>query len=56
MAKAATKKPAGKAAKPETGNAKAADMRAKTDDQLGDQLADQLRTYIDRMVDRRHAA
>jgi large subunit ribosomal protein L29 len=40
MAKAATKKPAAKAAKPETGNAKAADMRAKTDDQLGDQLVE----------------
>ena len=36
MAKAATKK----AAKPETGNAKAADMRAKTDDQLNEQLVD----------------
>ena len=36
MAKAATKK----AVKAEAGNAKATDMRAKTDDQLSDQLVD----------------
>ncbi len=37
MAKAATKKAAPKA---DAGNAKAADMRTKTDDQLSDQLVD----------------
>jgi large subunit ribosomal protein L29 len=37
MAKAATKKAA---AKPEAGNAKAADMRTKTDDQLSEALVD----------------
>ena len=37
MAKAATKKAA---AKPDTGNAKAADMRTKTDDQLSEALVD----------------
>jgi large subunit ribosomal protein L29 len=36
MAKAATKKPA----KADAGNAKAADMRTKTDDQLSEQLVD----------------
>ncbi|WP_311201833.1 50S ribosomal protein L29 [Tsuneonella litorea] len=36
MAKAATKKPA----KADVGNAKAADMRTKTDDQLSEQLVD----------------
>ena len=40
MAKKPAPKATGKAAKPETGNAKAADMRARTDDQLGDQLVD----------------
>jgi large subunit ribosomal protein L29 len=38
MAKAATKKAAPQ--KADAGNAKAADMRAKTDDQLTEQLAD----------------
>jgi large subunit ribosomal protein L29 len=40
MAKPATKKPAAKPVKADAGNAKAADLRTKTDDQLSEALVD----------------